>query len=114
MVNGGAGVVEQGNSALMAELVRALDLAQQLESHLLREAISQPESFRRSAAEILSAIQKSILTAQSSAPGTPASAGSSPRSESSIPAFRDQDRKEIVKKRCELCFALADLRTPAN
>lgn len=106
MGNGGAGVVEQGNSALMAELARALDLAQQLESHLSRAASSPPESFRRSVAEILSAIQKSILTAQSSAPGAPASAGASPRSESSSPAFRDQDRKEIVKKRCELCVAL--------
>ncbi|XP_042417343.1 probable WRKY transcription factor 41 [Zingiber officinale] len=90
MANGGA---------LLEELARALDLAQQLEAHLSR-ASSPPESYRCStAAEILSAIQKSILMAQSSAPGSPPSDGASPLSESSAPEFRDQDRKGMMKKR---------------
>ncbi|KAG6489949.1 hypothetical protein ZIOFF_051231 [Zingiber officinale] len=105
MANGGA---------LLEELARALDLAQQLEAHLSR-ASSPPESYRCStAAEILSAIQKSILMAQSSAPGSPPSDGASPLSESSAPEFRDQDRKGMMKKRCELCFDLLSSDRSAN
>ncbi|KAG6507610.1 probable WRKY transcription factor 41 [Zingiber officinale] len=92
----GAGV-EQGISPLMAELARALRLVQQLDSHL--SCPSPAESCKSLAPDILSSIQKSILMAQSSNPGSPASAGGSPRSDSSSPAFRDQERKEMMKKR---------------
>lgn len=89
--------VEQGISPLIEELARALRLVQQLQSLLSRP--SPPESCKSLAPDILFSIQKSILMAQSSKPGSPASAGGSPRSSSSSPEFQDQERKEVMKKR---------------
>lgn len=85
-------------SPLVAELARALELVRQLESHLSNPA---PIDLCKSVApEILSSIQRSILMVKSSDPdGEQQAAGDSPRSESSSPAFKDHDRKELIKKR---------------
>ncbi|RWW09170.1 hypothetical protein GW17_00027342 [Ensete ventricosum] len=84
-------------SPLVAELARALELARQLESHLSNPA---PVDLCKSVApKILSSIQRSILMAKSSDPdGEQQAAGDSPRSESSSPAFKDHNRKEMIKK----------------
>ncbi|CAL9193475.1 unnamed protein product [Musa hybrid cultivar] len=85
-------------SPLVAELARALELARQLESLLSNPA---PIDLCKSVApEILSSIQRSILMAKSSDPDADQqAAGDSPRSESSSPAFKVHDRKELIKKR---------------